>query len=39
VQPESWTHGSSAQRAHWLRKGLQEGTIGGCDTFTRASLE
>lgn len=34
VSPESFTHGTSAQRVQWLRRGLQEGTIAACDTFT-----
>lgn len=34
VQPEAWTHGSSAQRALWLRKGLQSGDPAVCDTFS-----
>lgn len=33
VVPESWTHGSSEQRARWLRRGLTAGTIDACDTF------
>jgi uncharacterized protein len=32
VSPESWTHGSSAQRVKWLRRGLEQGTIAACDT-------
>jgi len=32
VSPESWTHGSSEQRVKWLRRGLEQGTIGACDT-------
>jgi predicted metalloprotease len=32
VSPESWTHGSSAQRMKWLRRGLTEGRISACDT-------
>ena len=36
VVPESWTHGSSAQRVEWFRRGLSAGKIDQCDTF-RAS--
>lgn len=34
VHPESWTHGSSQQRAGWFREGLQNGNAQGCDPFT-----
>ena len=33
VQPESFTHGSSAQRVEWLRRGLDSGDPGACRTF------
>lgn len=33
VHPESFTHGSSEQRAEWLRRGLESGTVEACDTF------
>jgi uncharacterized protein len=33
VQPESWTHGSSAMRGRWLRRGLETGDMKQCDTF------
>jgi predicted metalloprotease len=35
VVPESFTHGSSQQRAEWLRRGLSNGRIEDCDTFQR----
>jgi predicted metalloprotease len=33
VQPDSFTHGSSAQRVEWFRRGLQSGDPQVCDTF------
>ena len=33
VSPERWTHGSSAERSEWFRRGLQGGTVGSCTTF------
>ena len=33
VFPEKWTHGSSAQRAEWFRRGLDGGTVASCTTF------
>ena len=33
VSPESFTHGTSEQRARWLRQGLSTGDINSCDTF------
>jgi hypothetical protein len=33
VQPDSFTHGSSAQRVEWFKRGLQSGDLDACDTF------
>jgi predicted metalloprotease len=38
VHPESWTHGSSAERTRWFRRGYEEGTVKGCDTFSAGAL-
>ena len=34
VVPESFTHGTSAQRVSWFRRGVDSGTIEACDTFS-----
>ena len=36
VVPESFTHGSSAQRVAWFKRGLQGGQMADCDTFKTA---
>jgi predicted metalloprotease len=33
VMPDSFTHGTSAQRQHWLQVGLETGDPARCDTF------
>jgi len=33
VTPESFTHGSSAQRVRWFKTGLREGSVDACNTF------
>jgi uncharacterized protein len=38
VVPESFTHGTSAQRVYWFRKGFQTGDINQGDTFNAADL-
>ena len=38
VVPDAFTHGSSAQRVRWFRKGLKSGEIAACDTFNTSSL-
>ena len=36
VSPESFTHGSSAQRTTWFKRGLDSGSVDNCNTFTSA---
>ena len=36
VVPESFTHGSSAQRVSWFRRGMETGDPRACDTFANA---
>ena len=38
VVPDSFTHGTSAQRVRWFNNGLQNGSVKGCDTFSARSL-
>ncbi len=33
VVPDAFTHGTSEQRVHWFRRGLETGDIEACDTF------
>jgi predicted metalloprotease len=34
VIPDAFTHGSSAERVEWLRRGLASGDVAACDTFS-----
>lgn len=38
VVPETFTHGTSAQRVSWFQRGLSSGQIDGCDTFSASTL-
>lgn len=38
VVPESFTHGSSAQRVRWFKQGFQTGDMNECNTFDAAQL-
>jgi len=34
IDPDTWTHGSAAQRQAWFKRGFQRGEPSGCDTFS-----
>jgi predicted metalloprotease len=38
VVPDTFTHGTSAQRVAWFRRGVTSGQIDGCDTFSAQNL-
>ena len=38
VVPESFTHGSSAQRVRWFKRGMESGRMSECDTFSTRVL-
>jgi predicted metalloprotease len=38
VVPDSFTHGTSAQRVAWFKRGVASGQIDGCDTFSAPTL-
>ncbi|WP_428826849.1 neutral zinc metallopeptidase [Azonexus sp. IMCC34842] len=38
IVPESFTHGSSAQRVRWFKKGFESGDMNQCNTFKAAQL-
>ena len=39
VVPESFTHGTSAQRQRWFNTGLKTGSVKACDTFSAKNLQ
>jgi predicted metalloprotease len=38
VAPDSFTHGTSAQRVRWFKRGIDSGDPGECDTFSAPTL-
>ena len=38
VVPDGFTHGSSAQRVSWFKRGLEQGDINACNTFNADHL-
>ncbi|MCY7393205.1 MAG: neutral zinc metallopeptidase [Leptolyngbyaceae cyanobacterium CAN_BIN12] len=38
VVPDSFTHGSSAQRVRWFKRGVQSGSLKQCDTFSASKI-
>jgi len=38
VVPDSFTHGTSAQRVGWFKRGFESGSVGRCDTFGAGTL-
>ena len=38
VSPETWTHGSSAMRMRWFKRGFDSGQAKQCDTFSASAL-
>ncbi|MDD4242135.1 MAG: zinc metallopeptidase [Smithellaceae bacterium] len=38
VVPDAFTHGSSAQRVTWFKRGYEQGSVKACDTFSAGRL-
>jgi uncharacterized protein len=38
IDPETFTHGTSEQRAHWLQTGFDSGKLQSCDTFSEGDI-
>jgi uncharacterized protein len=38
IQPESFTHGTGAQRVAWFKRGIESGAVDQCDTFEARQL-
>ena len=38
VRPRNFTHGTSAQRMEWLKRGMRSGDVGQCDTFANGAI-
>ncbi|WP_426595435.1 KPN_02809 family neutral zinc metallopeptidase [Cellulomonas sp. McL0617] len=38
VNPDAFTHGTSAQRERWFTTGYENGTLDACDTFSASTL-
>ena len=38
VVPDSFTHGTSAQRMRWFNVGLESGSLKACDTYSAQRL-
>ena len=38
INPDTWTHGSAAARQYWFTRGLENGTLESCDTFSTDRL-
>ncbi len=39
VSPETFTHGSSAQRTSWFKRGFDQGTVSACNTFASGGAQ